>query len=185
MTLKYFSTFLIFAYCTNSFAETLTFETDVEYKKNNQQNFTSLKSGQKIELEKGENAFIISKKNIPMLIFSAKSSDAMITIPEASMSAGVIELVNSHVEKSTDEIIEGIRKAESFLQKRDYNQASQILTFLKQKYKNNSSILFMSASIHYLKNDKQSAINDLQEGLVINPTNENAKKLLSKLKGGT
>jgi len=43
----------------------------------------------------------------------------------------------------------------------------------------------MSASIHYLKNDKQNAINDLQEGLEINPTNENAKKLLSKLKGGT
>lgn len=185
MTLKYFSTFLILAHCSISFAENLTFETDVQYKKNNQQNFETLKSGQKLDLEKGENAFIISKKNIPMLVFSAKSSDATITIPEASMSAGVIELVNSHIEKSTDEIIEGIRKAESFIQKRDYTQASQIVGFLKQKYKNNSSILFMSASIHYLKNDKQNAINDLQEGLEINPTNENAKKLLSKLKGGT
>ncbi|MES2767503.1 MAG: hypothetical protein V4596_00035 [Bdellovibrionota bacterium] len=168
-----------------SLAEQISFETDVQYKKNDQQNFEMLKAGQKIEIQKGENVFIISKKNIPMLVFSAHSSDSQITISEASMSTGVIELINSHVEKSTDEIIENLRRAEVFIQKRDYNQASQTISILKQKYKNNSSILFMSASINYLKNDKQSAINDLQEGLVINPTNENAKKLLSKLKGGT
>ena len=43
----------------------------------------------------------------------------------------------------------------------------------------------MSASVRYLQNDKQAAINDLEEGLAINPTNENAKKLLLKLKGGS
>lgn len=185
MKTKIFLIFLIFASTPYVMAEQISFETDINYKKNDQSDFTPLKGGEKIDLKRGESVFIISQKNIPLLIVSANNSDAKLVVPDTSLNAGVMEMILPQIEKSTEEIVESLRNVEALIQKRDYSQASQIVSLLRQKYKKNSSVLFISASIRYLQNDRTNAINDLQEGLQINPTNENAKKFLSKLKGGS
>jgi hypothetical protein len=183
MRLKYFFLLLVVYPTAFCFGEEISFESNVSYKKNDQADFTQAKDGDKIHLERGENIFVITK-NMPLFILAPTKSEAIITIPDASINSAIFEQVRPSIEKNTSEIIDGIRKTESLIQKRDYNQASQIIINLKQKYRNISSILFMSATVRYLLNDKSAATEDLEKGLEIDPTNESAKKLLSKLKGG-
>jgi len=185
MKLKFiFIIFITYVYVLAN-AEEISFESDVSYKKNDQQEFTEVKSGEKIELSRGDNAFVTTKQGIGIFILSPEKSDAQIVIPDTSVNQSIFEQLRPTLEKDTSEIVDGLRKTEALVQKRDYNQASQIILALKQKYKNISSILFMNATIRYLLNDKNAAIEDLTKGLEIDPTNESAKKLLSQLKGGT
>jgi hypothetical protein len=162
----------------------LIFESDVQFKKNTQNSFENLKAGEGMSLEAGDNVFVMTKKNLPMLIMAPARDKAKIVIPDTNMSAALQEQLQPTLQKATSEIIDGLRKAESLIQKKDFSQASSILLSLKSKYKDISSLLFMSGTLAYLMNNKSSAVDDLQKGLALDPTNESAKKLLTQLKGG-
>lgn len=165
-------------------AADLIFESDVQIKKNDQNSFENLKAGQGFALEPGDNVFVMTPKNLPLLIVAPMKDNAKVVIPDTNMSAALQEQLQPTLQKATSEIIDGLRKAENLIQKKDFPQASAILLSLKSKYKDISSLLFMSGTLAYLMNNKSSAVDDLQKGLALDPTNESAKKLLTQLKGG-
>lgn len=162
----------------------LVFESDVQIKKNDQTSFESLKAGQGFVLEPGDNVFVMTPKNLPLLIVAPLKDNAKVVVPDTNMSAALQEQLQPTLQKATSEIVDGLRKAETLIQKKDFSQASAILLSLKSKYKDISSLLFMSGTLAYLMNNKSSAVEDLQKGLALDPSNESAKKLLSQLKGG-
>lgn len=162
----------------------LVFESDVQIKKNDQTSFESLKAGQGFILEPGDNVFVMTPKNLPLLIVAPLKDNAKIVVPDTNISAALQEQLQPTLQKATSEIVDGLRKAETLIQKKDFPQASAILLSLKSKYKDISSLLFMSGTLAYLMNNKSSAVEDLQKGLALDPSNESAKKLLSQLKGG-
>jgi hypothetical protein len=162
----------------------LVFESDVQIKKNDQNAFASLKAGEGMVLEPGDNVFVMTKKNLPLLIVAPMKDNAKIVVPDSNMSAALQDQLQPTLQKATSEIVDGLRKAETLIQKKDFSQASAILLSLKGKYKDISSLLFMSGTLAYLMNNKSSAVDDLQRGLALDPSNESAKKLLTQLKGG-
>lgn len=165
------------------FASEIFFESAVQIKKNNQSVFMPLPAGQSLPMQAGESAFILTSQNIPVLIYAIQNKDSKITLEDSNVSAAIQEYLTPNLQKATHEIIEGLRKTEALIQKRDLSQAVTIVTALKEKYQNIPSVLFMSGTVHYLMNKKSSAIEDLQKGLMIDSNNESAKKLLAQLKG--
>lgn len=170
---------------TPVYAGKITFESDVKVKKTEQSNFEDLKAGDSFTLNSGDQVFAITKQGLPLLIFSPSSKNSNLVVQSVSLNAAMTEQLQPTLNKATNEVIDGLRKAESFMQKRDYTQATTVTNQLKQKYGNISSVLFLSGTLNFLMNNKSTAIEDLQKGLAIDPSNEAAKKLLSQLKGGT
>lgn len=163
-------------------AEEFTFDSNIKYKKNDATEFTELKAQQVLVLQAGDKALINTHDGIPFLIFSSQNSNAKISVPNSQISLVALEQTTPFLEKTTSDIIEGVRKVDSLISKRDYALALTTVTVLKEKYKGLSTILFLSGSANYLNNNKQAAVKDLEGGLAINPENSSAKKLLEKIK---
>lgn len=172
-------------FLTSAYAEQVSFESEAQYKKNLQDSFSNLPVGESIQLRSGESILGLTKAGIPLLIVSTSNDNSKIFISDANLNSLIQDRLQPLIESSTSEIIDVLRKAEVLIQKRDYSQALSLINPIKQKYKNISSLLFMSGTIFYLMNNKTSAIEDLQNGLKIESNNEPAKKLLAQLKGGT
>jgi hypothetical protein len=181
--LLYFCNFIFFAFCFAAHAAEVTFETDVTCKKNNQE-AVAVKAGSKIKIDRGENIFAVSPQSVPLLILSPSSDSAKITVTDSNFKSILQQLIQPQIDSEANEIIDSLRRIDALLQKRDYAQAVQIINALKEKYNQLSSVMFMSGTVHYLMNDKTTAIDDLEKGLVIDGHNESAKSLLKKLKGG-
>lgn len=163
-------------------AEEITFDSNIKFKKNDATEFTELKAQQPLVLAAGEKALISTNDGIPFLIFSSQNSNAKINIPSSQISMVALEQTTPFLEKTTSDIIEGVRKVDNLISKRDYALALTTVTVLKEKYKGLSTILFLSGTANYLNNNKQAAIKDLEGGLSIQPENSSAKKLLEKIK---
>ena len=163
-------------------AEEITFDTNIKYKKNDSVEFVELKAQQPLILEAGDKALVNTIEGIPFLVFSAQNSSSKINIPHSQISLMALEQAAPFLEKTTSDIIEGVRKVDNLIGKRDYGTALTAVTVLKEKYKGQSTILFLSGTANYLSNNKQAAIKDLEGGLAINPDNSSAKKLLEKIK---
>lgn len=161
------------------------FESDVQVKKNAQNSFENLKAGQSLPLQAGDSFFVITPQNIPLLIFSPSKTNAKFVVADTNISTALQEQLQPVVQKATTEIIDGLRRTEALIQKKDYQQAATIVVSLKSKYPNISSLLFMSGTLNYLTNNKSAAVEDLQRGLSLDPGNEPAKKLLAQLKGAS
>lgn len=184
-SIKFYHIILYIVFGNNLFsnASEVVFESNVQFKKNEQTNFESLKAGESLNLKSGESALIITPQNIPLLVYAIQKDGSKITVADSNVSTALAEKLQPSLQKATAEIIEGLRKAEALIQKRDFSQAASITALLKEKYQNISSVLFMSGTIFYLMNNKASAVEDLQSGLRLDPNNEPAKKLLGQLKG--
>lgn len=174
--------YMLFIFSTTVGAEEITFDANIKYKKNDATEFTELKAQQPLVLEAGDKALVNTNEGLPFLIFSAKNSSSKINIPHSQISMAVLEQAAPFLEKATSDIVEGVRKVDSLISKRDYSSALTTVTALKEKYKGQSTILFLSGTANYLSNNKQAAIKDLEGGLAINPDNSSAKKLLEKIK---
>lgn len=173
----------IFLLSATAHADGFSFTTDVRFKKTEQNFFTDLKAGESLNVPSGEVAMVLTPQGLPLLIFSPQSKNSQIALPDSDIQTVMQEQLRPTLEKSTREIVEGLRRTESALQKRDYNQALATITPLKDKYKNLSSVLFMSGTVHYLMNNKTLAAEELQQGLAIDPENAAAKNLLQQLRG--
>ena len=190
MDMSHFRTYLIYFIfvgmlfpATHAFAADIVFESDVQIKRNSLGNLESIKTGDLIKLAPGENIFVSTPQGLPMLIYSVQKDSSKVTVSNIMISTAVQEQLQPALEKSTAEIIEGLRRAEVLVQKRELNQAATITNSLKEKYKYVSSIWFLSGTIAFLQNSKTTAIEDLEKGLRLDPDNDPAKKLLTKLKG--
>jgi hypothetical protein len=177
------SVFILIFFSHMAFAQQILFDTNVSVQKTGQTNFDELKTGAKVKLKRGETLLAVPKQGIPLLIVSAMNSDTQINVTNANFSSVIVETLQSELEKSSNEIVDALRRSDQFIQKRDYSQASQIMGPLKDKYPRVSAIFFMNATIHYLMNDKDLAGRDLERGLQIDPHNEDAKNLLAKIRG--
>lgn len=163
-------------------AEEIVFDSNVKFKKNNSTEFVELKAQQPLVIEAGESAFVSTQEGLPFVILSASRSNSTINIPSSQISLMSIEQASSYLEKTANEVVDGIRRVDRLITKRDYSTALNTITKLKEKYNNISSILFLSGTINYLSNNKSVAVKDLEKGLTINPENSSAKKLLEKIK---
>ncbi len=164
-------------------AEQFVFEGPAKYKKADQTSYSELKAGEALELNEGESALLVTAQGMPMLIFSAKSRKSTVHVSAANLSGLVISQAQSYLDRTANEVVDGLRKTENLLQKREYQQALTVVSGLKEKYGQISSVLFMSATVQYLLKNKSAASEDLQRGLKIEPENPAAKKLLAQVKG--
>lgn len=169
----------------SSFAQTVSFETEVRYKKMEDAGYSDLKSNQSINLKKGENALILTKTGVPVLIYTPLDTDSTLKITESNLQSLMQEQMQASLNAAANEVVDGIRKVEALLQKREYQQALVGITQLKGKYPRISTVLFLSGTVQYLSNNKSAAIEDLNAGLVIDPQNSAAQKLLNELKGSS
>lgn len=173
--------FVLLIYLSLS-AQTLSFDTDIEYKKNQDTVFTELKLGQTIKLVPGDFVFAETKDNLPILILAAKSDKTSIKVTNADIRRYFLKKLSEQVNADVSEIIEVIRKSEILMQKREYTQAINILNPAREKFPNNSEVLFLSGTLNYLLNNKNLAKDELEKGLAINPKNTAAQKLLESIK---
>lgn len=141
-----------------------------------------LKAQQPLAIEAGESVFVSTPDGLPFVILSASHSQSKINIPSSQISLLSVEQASPHLEKMSNEVIDGLRRVDGMISKRDYSAALTKVTALKEKYKSLSSVLFLSGTVNYLSNNKSAAAKDLEKGLAINPENSSAKKLLEKIK---
>jgi Flp pilus assembly protein TadD len=166
----------------NAKSEEITFDSEVHYKKEMQSAFSDLKKGDVLQLKTGETALVSTAQGMPLLVYSAQNKNSQVHVDDENLNSLLQEQLQPALEKATGEIISGIRRTEGLLQKRDYVQALAVISPIKEKYPAISSVLFLSATVHYLSNNKGPAMEELQKGLQLDPNNEPAKKLLDKLK---
>jgi hypothetical protein len=179
---KAYFIFMTYTFSNILYAEEITFDSNIKYKKNEATEFIELKAQQNLSLKAGDRALIHTPDGIPFLIFSARNSDSKMNISKSQISLAALEQVTPFLEKTTSDIIDGVRKVDNLISKRNYSLALTTITALKEKYKGLSTILFLSGTTNYLNNNKQAALKDLESGLAINPENSSAKKLLEKIK---
>lgn len=167
-----------------AFAQSISFDSDIRYKKLEDSNFVELKADQKLKLKKGENALILAKFSIPILVYSPMDESSVLKFNQANFQELMQEQMQESLNTATNELIEGIRKTEALLQKRDFPQALTTISELKNKYPKVSEVLFLSGTVQYLSNNKTAATDDLTAGLALDPKNSSAQKLLKKMAGG-
>lgn len=183
---KYFSTILILLVLLEFpiiQAQTIYFDGDIQYKKNQDTKFTELKSGQSIKISSGDYLLAETTDNLPVLVIAAKSDKANIRITNADINQGYIKKLTDQVNTSVNEIIENLRKSEALMQKREYVQAINILNPIREKYSKNSEVLFLSGTLNYLLNNSKIAQEELEKGLALDPKNTSAQKLIENIKG--
>lgn len=180
--MKSFAVFLIVIFASPSFATEVRFEGAARVKRGNSA-FEDVKEGQSIELKAGESVLALPRQGLPLMIFQPASSSSKIVVSDADLREAVRAELQPKLESATSEIVNGLRKAESFIQRKNHEQARAIVGELKQKYPGISSVLFLSGTVNYLLNDRASAIEDLQAGLALDSTNDPARRLLERLKG--
>ncbi len=176
--------FILFFSTSVSFSQTIQFEQNSRIKKENQNVFQDVKAGDKISLKPSESIFVITEKNLPIVVLNPGSKSSTLTITESNLSSMLQEQLQPSLNAATNEIVNELRKAENLIQQKNYSQALTGVNQLKAKYQGISSVYFISGTIYYLLNNRNAAIEDLEKGLKIEPNQDAATKLLAKLKAG-
>lgn len=182
---KFFFTCLLGLATLPARATEIIFESDVQYKRNEQNSFSELKAGQGISVNAGNYLLVKNSKNLPLVVITPGKTNAKVVISDSDFSSLLNLQLQPQLQKATSEIIEGLRQAETLIQKRSLTQANSIVASLKAKYHDIPSLIFMSGTLAYLMNDKATATEELKRGLQLDPSNEPAKKLLKQIQGGT
>ena len=166
-------------------AQTISFESSVRYKKVEDATYMDLPDNANMQIKKGEGTIVVTRSGMPILVYVPFDSKSNLKITDAQLQQLLQEQLQGTINQIANNVIDGIRKTEGFLKKRDLPQALINSSQLKQKYPRIASVLFLSATVQYLNNNKPGAVEDLTEGLKIDPSNESANKLLRELKGGS
>ncbi len=170
---------------SGAFATTVVFESDVRVKREGQSSFEVQKKDSPLSLKNGDSALVSTSQGLPLLIVTPKDEKSQIRVSDSDLSTVTRDQLQPALQAATSEIVDGLRKAEALIQRRDYEQALQTTSGLKAKYPRLSSILFTDATANYLSNNKAAAIESLERGLELEPSNASATKLLKKLKEGS
>jgi hypothetical protein len=175
--------FIALNICSAAHAQTISFQSKVKVKKMNETQFSEIAETEKIGLKAGESMLLVPREGLPIIFYSPISANSELKVSDAVLSDLFHERQQETLNSYINEIVDGIRKTESAIKYREYGQALLSITQLKNKYPQVSSVLFMSGTVHYLNNNKSAASEDLEKGLLIEPNNLAAKKLLHQLKG--
>lgn len=159
-------------------------EIELRVKKESATDFNLIKAGEILELNRGETVLAVPSTGLPFFILVPSSQNAKFQLAAGDVSSMAQNQVAEVVGKTVHEVIIGLRKAETFMSKREYTQGLSVLMPLKQKYPQVAEIFFLSASLNYLNKNKNAALDDVQKGLAIFPEDESAKKLLANLQTG-
>ncbi|MBY0316219.1 MAG: hypothetical protein K2Q26_11900 [Bdellovibrionales bacterium] len=173
---------LVLCYSFPTIAAELQFESDVRVKKTDQLEFISIKAGEKLTLKRNESYIVVNSQSLPMVIFSPINDNSEVLITDKNIQQTLDEQISKTLSSRTNEIIDGLRKAESHLIKKDYPQALALATSLKDKYPQVSSVLFFRATTLSLMNNRKEALSDLEKGLTIDPQSAAALALQKRLK---
>jgi hypothetical protein len=165
------------------FAATVSFESPAQVKTLDADHFTAYGAGQKLDVKSGEGYLILTDNQLPLILFSANSADAKLKLDSAQANAVYQQAVQPYMDKKLNEILSEINNVQSLIQKREYNSAGAQIKILKEKYPRLATIYFLSGTIGFLSNNKTLALEDIEKGLTIDPTNEAAKRLRDKLRG--
>lgn len=165
------------------FGATVDFESPAQVKTLDADHFTAYNAGQKLELKSGDGYLILTENQLPLILFSANSSDAKLKLDSAQANAVYQEAVQPYMDKKLNEILSEINNVQSLIQKRDYSSAGAQIKILKEKYPRLATVYFLSGTIGFLSNSKTQALEDIEKGLKIDPSNEAAKRLRDKLRG--
>lgn len=138
-----------------------------------------------LELKDGGSVIILVNDSIPVLVHHSKNSNAKIEINPADLKKITDQFLAPQLNTALNEIAKAQVEIQGLIQKRNLNVALTKVNQLKEKYNGVALILFLEGTVHYLLNNKQLATSALEQGLVIDPNNSDAKSLLSKLKGGS
>lgn len=174
--------FVLCAFTFSALAGEISFESEVRIKRENQSGFETLKVGETLKLKSGESALVSTAQGFPMLIYSPATPGAQVKVADVNLEVFAQDALRPQLEKSTREVVNVLRKVDTFVDRREYDQALATLAPLRAKYPNISSVLFASATVNYLTNHRQTAIDDLTKGLELDPDDAAAKKLLARLK---
>lgn len=155
----------------------------MKIKKDSDTDFVSIKSGSTFELNRGDTAIAMHSDGFPFFILAPRDEKSTVVLANGNLQSLMQDQMSGTINRSVAEIVNGLRKSESLMAKKDYTQAMTVLSSLKSKYSQVASIYFLSGSISYLLNNKSLAIDDLQKGLALDPNDQTAKNLLDKLKG--
>lgn len=159
-------------------------EIELRVKKESSAEFNLIKAGETLEIQKGETVYAVPSIGLPFFILVPSSQDAKFQLASGDVSSMAQTQVAEVVGKTVHDVITGLRKAETFMSKREYTQGLSVLAPLKQRYPQVAEIFFLSASLNYLNKNKNAALDDVQKGLAIVPEDESAKKLLTSLQAG-
>ncbi len=121
----------------------------------------------------------------PLLIFAAHTSSSVIDIKKLDMKAYLKELIVEEMNQTMNEIAKVHVEVLGLIQKKNLVQALDRVKDLQGKYPNLAMGYFLEGTVQYLLGNKDLAIKSLDQGLSIDPKDDNAKKLLSNLKGGS
>ena len=160
----------------------ISFESEVRFKRENKQAFETLKVGEVLKLKSGESALVSTAQGFPMLIYSPSGEGSQVKVADVNLEVFAQDALRPQLEKSTREVVNILRKVDTYIDRREYDQALATLAPLRAKYPNISSVLFASATVNYLTNHRATAVEDLQKGLELDPDDAAAKKLLARLK---
>lgn len=173
---------MLFLFSVGLPAQEIIFDTNIKYKKNDTNEYVELKAQQPLSLQAGERILVSAHSGIPLLILAPAQASSKIQITQSQLSMAALDQVSPYLERTTSDIIDGVRRVDNLISKRDYSQALSTVNALKEKYRGLSTLLFLSGTANYLNNNKSAALKDLEEGLSISPDNSSAKKLLEKIK---
>lgn len=175
-----FSYVTIFCLTTSAVAATLEFDADTRVKKMDADRSEIAKAGSKLDIPDGDALLVMADGMVPMLVVSPSRTSNL------KMNAVQVRSFEDHylapvLDRRLNEVINEVNRVQSFIQKRDYNNAGTQVKVLQEKYPRLATIHFLSATINFLSNNKTMAREDVKRGLAIDPENESAKRLLEKL----
>ncbi len=178
--------FIIFVFnADTSYSASLVFENNISYKKSTEQVFSNLEKSTAIELKSGESVFAFSDMLVPILVLSPNSQSEKININQSELNSSFLQSAQPFLESQLNEVLNQIRTCESLVNKKEYQKALDLITETKTKFPRMSAVLFLRSSINYLLNQKKEALVDLEKGLMIDKMDQQALKLLDKIKKET
>lgn len=138
-----------------------------------------------VTLSSGSPLLVQTSGGIPVLIFAAHNSSSFIDMKKLDMKSYLKELVVDEMNQAMNEITKVHVEVQGLIQKKNLVQAINRIKDLQGKYPNLATAYFLEGTVQYLLGNKDLAIKSLDQGLSIDPKDDNAKKLLNTLKGGS
>lgn len=126
-----------------------------------------------------------TKGGVPLLVLAANSTDSKIDIKKIDLKSSLRELVIEDMNSIMNEITKVHVEVQGLIQKRNLVQAADRVKDLQNKYPGLALGYFLEGTVQYLLGNKELATKSLEQGLAIDSKDENARKLLHSIKGGS
>jgi predicted Zn-dependent protease len=180
MKINYIAITLLIPLCAG--AVEIRTEMNTSYRKSGQVQPQVLNAGQSVNIAEGEQLIFSGENQLPLLVIAAGAKDSVVTIKKETSQDLIREATLKSINSAVGEIVAKLLNVEVMIKNKSFVQAKNLLQDLKDKYPQVSSVHFASGTTNFLMNNRTLAIADLEKGLTIDPENNDAKKLLERIK---